>query len=71
MLVDVIGVPFLDQTAADGVIALARSVRLLGARLVLSGVGPEVAQTMVRLKMELCAIDVVRDLRDALLRFSS
>ncbi|MGC8801248.1 STAS domain-containing protein [Chloroflexus sp.] len=71
LLVDVTGVPFLDQAAADGVIALARSVRLLGARLVLIGVGPEVAQTMVGLKMELHAIDVVRDLRDALLRFSS
>ncbi|GIV91002.1 MAG: anti-sigma factor antagonist [Chloroflexus sp.] len=71
LLVDVTGVPFLDQTAADGVITLARSVRLLGARLVLIGVGPEVAQTMVGLKMELRAIDVVRDLRDALLRFSS
>ncbi|OAN47242.1 hypothetical protein A6A03_00410 [Chloroflexus islandicus] len=68
LLVDVTGVPFLDQAAADGLIALARSVRLLGARLTLIGVSPEVAQTIVGLGIALGDIRVARDLRDAVMR---
>lgn len=71
LLVDVTGVPFLDQTAADGLIALARSVRLLGARLTLIGVSPEVAQTIVGLGIALGDIRVARDLRDAMQRGAS
>lgn len=68
LLVDVTGVPFIDQTAADGLIVLARSVRLLGARLYLIGVSPDVAQTMIGLGIELQEIGVARDLRDAIMR---
>lgn len=71
LLVDVTGVPFLDQTAADGLIALSRSVRLLGARLTLIGVSPEVAQTIVGLGIALGDIRVARDLRDAVQRGAS
>lgn len=71
LLVDVTGVPFLDQAAADGLIALARSVRLLGARLTLIGVSPEVAQTIVGLGIALGDIRVARDLRDAVRRGAS
>ncbi|MDW8403415.1 STAS domain-containing protein [Chloroflexus sp.] len=68
LLVDVTGVPFIDHTAADGLVALARSARLLGARLTLIGVSPEVAQTIVGLGVELGDIRVARDLRDAVMR---
>lgn len=71
LLVDVTGVPFLDQVAADGLIALARSVRLLGARLTLIGVSPEVAQAIVGLGIALGDIRVARDLRDAVQRGAS
>ncbi|WP_322489693.1 STAS domain-containing protein [Chloroflexus sp.] len=71
LLVDVTGVPLLDQLAADGLIALARSVRLLGARLTLIGVSPEVAQTIVGLGIALGDIRVARDLRDAVRRGAS
>lgn len=66
LLVDITGVPFIDQTAANGLINLARSVRLLGARLVLIGVSPDVAQTVVGLGMVLPDVGIARDLRDAI-----
>ncbi|MEF3273567.1 MAG: STAS domain-containing protein [Chloroflexus sp.] len=66
LLVDVTGVPYLDQAAAESLIALAQSTRLLGARLVLIGVSPNVAQTIVSLDIALTdIIDVERDLRAA------
>ncbi len=68
LLVDVTGVPVVDQAAAHGLIALARSVRLLGTRLTLIGVRPEVAQTIIGLGIEVRDLDVARDLRDALMR---
>ncbi|WP_298820611.1 STAS domain-containing protein [Chloroflexus sp.] len=65
LLVDITGVPYLDQEGANGLIALARSARLLGARLILIGVSPEVAQTIVGLGISLTDIKIARDLRAA------
>ncbi|WP_298408771.1 STAS domain-containing protein [uncultured Chloroflexus sp.] len=71
LLVDITGVPFVDQAAAHSLVALARSVRLLGARLTLIGVSPEVAQTIIGLGIELHDMSVARDLRDAVMRGST
>ncbi len=68
LLLDITGVPFLDQTAADGLIALAQSARLLGAQVVLIGVSPEVAQTLVSLGIDLSNLQIARDLRDVVTR---
>lgn len=47
IIVDVTGVPDLDVTAVEALQRSAGAVRLLGARLILSGVRPNVASAMV------------------------
>jgi|GEM_PF-428360 rsbT co-antagonist protein RsbR len=66
LILDVTGVPFIDTGVAGGLIQLVQSVRLLGADVVLVGVRPEVAQTMVSLGIELPITHVYSDLAGAI-----
>ncbi|MEJ5345169.1 MAG: STAS domain-containing protein [Chloroflexus sp.] len=66
LILDVTGVPFIDTGVAGGLIQLIQSVRLLGAEVVLVGVRPEVAQTMVSLGIELPVTYVYSDLAGAI-----
>lgn len=56
VLLDVTGVPRVDDAAADAIARAARAVGLLGAELVLTGVGPEVARTLIALGADLRGI---------------
>ncbi|HEY1015192.1 MAG TPA: cache domain-containing protein, partial [Herpetosiphonaceae bacterium] len=47
VLIDVTGVPIIDTLAAQGLQTMVDSIQLLGAVVVLVGVGPEVAQMLV------------------------
>lgn len=55
-IVDITGVPTVDAEVADALVRAARGVRLLGARVVLTGIRPEVAQTLVSLGTDLQGI---------------
>lgn len=47
VLLDVTGVPALDAEVAGWLLGIARAARLLGAEVVLVGISPEIARTMV------------------------
>lgn len=66
LILDVTGVPIIDTGVAGGLIQLVQSVRLLGADVVLVGVRPEVAQTMVSLGIKLPVTHVYSDLAGAM-----
>jgi rsbT co-antagonist protein RsbR len=66
LLLDVTGVSIIDTQVAQGLLGIVAAGRLLGATVVLIGVRPEVAQTMVSLGIELSTIQVARDLQGAL-----
>lgn len=53
VLLDITGVPTLDAPAASWLIGAARAARLLGAEVILVGVSPEIAQTMVDAALDL------------------
>lgn len=55
-ILDVTGIRSLDAQAADGLIGVARAARLLGARVILTGVGPELASILVDLNADLTGI---------------
>jgi rsbT co-antagonist protein RsbR len=45
---------------------MARAVRLLGAKCVITGINPHIAQTIVHMGVELADVVTHRTLRDAL-----
>jgi PAS domain S-box-containing protein len=55
-LVDIMGVPTVDTQTAQHLIETISAVRLLGAQVVLTGVRPAIAQTLVHLGIDLSDI---------------
>lgn len=55
-LVDIMGVPTIDTQTAQHLIETVSAVRLLGAQVVLTGVRPAIAQTLVHLGIDLSDI---------------
>ncbi|XXY54580.1 PAS domain-containing protein [Sorangium sp. So ce269] len=55
-ILDVTGVKDVDAESADALLRIARAARLLGAQLVLTGIGPGTAQTLVDLGVDLSGI---------------
>lgn len=65
-IIDITGIEAMDTRATDHFLRMARSVRLLGADCVLSGINPNVARSIVHMGVELSGIQTYRSLRDAL-----
>lgn len=66
VIIDVTGVALVDTGTADSLIRIVRSVSLLGARAVLTGLGPAVSRTLVDLGFDLSAIRTLRSLKQGL-----
>jgi len=52
LILDITGVPVVDTQVAQGLIQVIQAARLLGAEVVLVGIRPEIAQTMVGLGIQ-------------------
>jgi anti-anti-sigma regulatory factor/HAMP domain-containing protein len=65
VLLDITGVPMIDTQVAQSLLQTVAACRLLGAGVVLVGVGPEVAQTIVALGIDLRGLRTAADLRSA------
>jgi anti-anti-sigma factor len=66
VVLDVTAISLLDTSVAQSLIETAQAVRLLGARTLLSGIRPEVAQTLVGLDIDFGAMQSVANLGEAL-----
>ena len=66
VLLDLTGVGLIDTATANHLLQLVRSVRLLGARCILTGVRADVAQTMVTLGIEWDDIPTSASLQNAI-----
>lgn len=66
VVLDVTGVSVVDSQVADALIRTARAVRLLGADVVLTGLQPHVAQTVVTLGIDVSELVTLRSLKDGI-----
>jgi rsbT co-antagonist protein RsbR len=66
LILDVTGTPVVDSQVAQGLVALVQGAKLLGAEVLLVGMRPEVAQTIVSLGLEIAGVRTFRDLHAAL-----
>jgi rsbT co-antagonist protein RsbR len=57
-IIDITGVPTVDTLVAQHLIKTVSAARLMGADCIISGIRPQIAQTIVHLGLEL---DVVSD----------
>jgi anti-anti-sigma factor len=56
VILDITGVPIVDTQVAAALIQAAQAVKLLGAQVILTGIRPEIAQTLVGLGVDLSRI---------------
>lgn len=66
VIIDITGVPVIDTQVGIAFIQIIRNVRLLGADVVITGLRPEVAQTMVALNIDLRGIQTYSTLQSGL-----
>jgi rsbT co-antagonist protein RsbR len=66
VLLDLTGVSVVDSMTADHLIRLAKSVQLIGCRCIVTGVGPDIAQTLVALGVSLGDLRPMRSLKQGL-----
>ncbi|GAB4190849.1 MAG: hypothetical protein OHK0022_04020 [Roseiflexaceae bacterium] len=68
VIIDITGVATLDTQVANGLVQAARAAQLLGAKVLLCGFSPEVAQVVVSLGIQLAVLESFPDLRAAVER---
>ncbi|HSH24805.1 MAG TPA: STAS domain-containing protein [Massilibacterium sp.] len=56
VLIDITGVPIVDTMVAHHIIHISQAVRLVGAKCILVGIRPEIAQTIIHLGIDLSDI---------------
>ncbi|HEY8377973.1 MAG TPA: STAS domain-containing protein [Nannocystis sp.] len=66
VIVDISGVPLFDSESAQLVIRLTQAVRLLGTTMILVGVSPAIAGTIVSLGVDLSGLTTLGTLQDGL-----
>lgn len=65
-IIDITGVSVVDTQVANILVGAAQAVRLLGARVVLTGLRPEIAQTLIGLGVDLSGIDTYATLQSGI-----
>ena len=64
-ILDITGVPTVDTLVAQHLLKTVAAARLMGADCIISGIRPQIAQTMVHLAIDLSAVITKASLADA------
>jgi PAS domain S-box-containing protein len=65
-IIDITGVPVVDTQVANVLLQTAKAVRLIGARVMITGIGPMMAQTFVSLGVDLQGITTCSTLQEGM-----
>src|ERR687898_2192343 len=63
VVIDITGVATIDRTVANHLVQTVEASRLMGASTILTGLSPEIAQTLVDLGVDLGMMQTVGDLQ--------
>jgi rsbT co-antagonist protein RsbR len=66
-IIDITGVPTVDTLVAQHLLKTVTAIRLMGADCIISGVRPQIAQTIVHLGVDLQGVTTKASLADALM----
>ncbi len=62
VIIDITGVPVIDTMVASNIIKTVSATRLLGAMTIITGINPEIAQTLIHLGVDLSDINTQSNL---------
>ena len=63
VVLDITGVPYIDSPVANHLVQTVEAARLLGATVIVTGLSPEIAQTLVNIWVDLGKMNTVGDLQ--------
>jgi PAS domain S-box-containing protein len=66
VVVDITGVPIVDSRVANHLLQTVEAARLMGASVIVTGISPEIAQTLVRIGIDLSRLTTRTDLMGGL-----
>lgn len=66
IVMDITGVPIVDSKVANHFLQTVEAARLMGAVVIVTGLSPEIAQTLVRIGVDLGRLRTMTDLRAGL-----
>ena len=64
-IIDITGVPTVDTLVAQHLLKTVAAARLMGADCIISGIRPQIAQTIVHLGLDLSEVTTKSSLADA------
>ena len=68
VVVDITGVPVVDSKVANHLIQTVEAANLMGAAVIITGISPEIAQTLVAIGANLGEVPTVGDLQEGVVR---
>jgi PAS domain S-box-containing protein len=66
VVMDITGVPVVDSRVANHLLQTVEAARLMGATVIVTGISPEISQTLVKIGVELGRLRTMGDLRGGL-----
>jgi rsbT co-antagonist protein RsbR len=66
VVMDITGVPVVDTTVANHLVQTVEASRLMGATVIITGLSPEIARTLVTIGVDLSKMDTMGDLQEGI-----
>ncbi len=66
VVIDITGAPDVDETVANHLVQTVDASRLMGASVIITGLSPKIAQTLVTIGVDLSKMDTMGDLQGGL-----
>jgi len=63
VVIDITGVPDVDEAVANHLVQTVDASRLMGASVIITGLSPDIAQTLVTIGVDLSKLNAVGDLQ--------